>query len=106
MEESNWDVVMLGMGAGGLVADHIAGGLGLKVACIEADRVGGECSWTGCVPGKALLHAADECWRTRQGDRAGFAVGIGEAEVQGFCARLSFERVAVSARGEPGRVLE
>lgn len=56
---TDFDLIIIGSGAGGGVAAHIAAGLGKKVAIIEADTVGGECPNYGCVPTKALLSAAE-----------------------------------------------
>ena len=53
-----FDLVVIGAGAGGLVAASGAARLGAKVALIEEGRFGGECLWTGCVPSKALIRSA------------------------------------------------
>lgn len=53
-----YDLVVIGGGAGGLVAAGGATRLGAKVALIEQERLGGECLWTGCVPSKALIRSA------------------------------------------------
>ncbi|MDP9070650.1 MAG: FAD-dependent oxidoreductase [Actinomycetota bacterium] len=53
-----YDLVILGMGSGGMVAAEFAAAMGLKVAVVERGRVGGDCLWTGCVPSKALLASA------------------------------------------------
>src|SRR5260370_41638598 len=50
--------MIIGAGAGGLGAAGCAVQLGAKVALVEKDRIGGDCSWTGGVPRKALLKAA------------------------------------------------
>jgi len=55
----DFDLIILGSGAGGGVAAHVAAGLGKKVAMIEPEEIGGECPNWGCVPTKALLHAAE-----------------------------------------------
>ena len=55
----NFDVVILGGGNGGYSAAFRAVGLGLSVAMVEKDKVGGTCLHRGCIPTKALLHAAD-----------------------------------------------
>jgi pyruvate/2-oxoglutarate dehydrogenase complex dihydrolipoamide dehydrogenase (E3) component len=52
------DLVIIGAGSGGLVAASFAAKLGAKVALVEKNRIGGDCTWTGCVPSKALLKAA------------------------------------------------
>ena len=54
-----WDLVVLGGGPGGYVAGIRAGQLGLKVAVVEAERVGGICLNWGCIPTKALLKNAE-----------------------------------------------
>jgi pyruvate/2-oxoglutarate dehydrogenase complex dihydrolipoamide dehydrogenase (E3) component len=54
----DFDMVVIGGGAAGLTAAGISASLGAKTALIEASRLGGDCTWTGCVPSKALLKAA------------------------------------------------
>ena len=54
-----FDVVILGGGNGGYSAAFRAVKLGLSVAMVEKDKVGGTCLHRGCIPTKALLHAAD-----------------------------------------------
>ena len=49
-----YDVCIIGAGSAGLTAARFAARLGKRVALIEANRVGGDCTWTGCVPSKAL----------------------------------------------------
>ena len=53
-----YDLVIVGMGSGGMVAAEFAAGLDLRVAVVERSRVGGDFLWTGCVPSKALLASA------------------------------------------------
>ncbi len=53
-----YNVVVIGAGSGGLTVAAGAAGLGAKAALIEKNRMGGDCLNTGCVPSKALLHAA------------------------------------------------
>src|SRR5437870_3860552 len=57
-EFSHYDLVVIGAGSGGLVGARFAVQLGAKTALIEKNRIGGDCTWTGCVPSKALLKAA------------------------------------------------
>ncbi|MEO8484362.1 MAG: FAD-dependent oxidoreductase, partial [Acidobacteriota bacterium] len=49
---SQYDLVVIGAGAGGLTAAKFAAKLGARVALIERDRLGGDCTWTGCIPSK------------------------------------------------------
>ncbi len=55
----SFDLVILGGGNGGYSAAFRAVKLGLSVAMVERDKVGGTCLHRGCIPTKALLHAAD-----------------------------------------------
>jgi len=54
----SYDLVVIGLGAGGLTAAEFAAGLGLRVATVERGRLGGDRLWTNCVPSKALVASA------------------------------------------------
>jgi dihydrolipoamide dehydrogenase len=56
---NSYDLVILGAGTGGYSAALRAGSLGLSVALVERDKVGGTCLHRGCIPTKALLHAGE-----------------------------------------------
>ena len=60
---ADYDIVVLGGGPGGYATALYAASAGLSVALVEADKVGGTCLHRGCIPAKALLHAA-EVFRT------------------------------------------
>src|SRR5258708_4654360 len=53
------DVLVLGGGSGGYATALRASELGMTVALVERDKVGGTCLHRGCIPTKALLHAAE-----------------------------------------------
>jgi len=59
LAEHNFDVVILGGGSGGYAAALRSAQLGLSVALIERDKLGGTCLHRGCIPTKALLHSAE-----------------------------------------------
>ncbi len=67
-----YHLIVLGGGSGGLVAALGAARLGLRVALVEKNKLGGDCLWTGCVPSKTLLHAARVAAAVRSADRFGF----------------------------------
>lgn len=83
MTDHAFDVVVLGAGSGGYAAAIRAAELGKTVALIEKEKVGGTCLHRGCIPTKALLHAAEVA------DTAREAGGIG--------VRASFEGIDPSA---------
>jgi dihydrolipoamide dehydrogenase len=71
-ETDSFDLVILGGGSGGYAAAFRASELSLSVALIEKDKVGGTCLHRGCIPTKALLHAAE----VADGAREGASVGV------------------------------
>ena len=58
MAELRYDLVVIGAGSAGLTAAEFGAQLGLRVALVEKGRIGGDCTWTGCVPSKSLLKTA------------------------------------------------
>lgn len=71
----HYDLVVLGAGPGGYVAAIRAAQLGMKVAIVERDKVGGVCLHQGCIPSKTLLRSA-EVWDTiRRAHDYGIAIG-------------------------------
>ena len=58
MARYDLDLLVLGAGAAGLTAAGTAANLGAKTMMVERHRLGGDCTWTGCVPSKTLLHAS------------------------------------------------
>jgi len=58
MQEMQVDVCVIGAGSGGLTTAAVVSQMGLRVALVEKNKMGGDCLNTGCVPSKALLAAA------------------------------------------------
>ena len=75
MSEKHYDLVIIGAGSGGLTAAGFAARLGAKVALVEKSRIGGDCTWTGCVPSKALLKAAKVAHEVRSAAHYGITAG-------------------------------
>ncbi|GGH35291.1 dihydrolipoyl dehydrogenase [Microbacterium album] len=93
-----FDVVVLGGGSGGYAAALRAAELGKSVALVEKDRLGGTCLHRGCIPTKALLHAAEVADTVR--DSAAYGV---EASLTGIDARaLRAYREGVVAKKAKG----
>jgi mercuric reductase len=70
-QKYDYDLIVLGSGGGGSVAAHISTNLGKRVAVVENDTMGGECPNWGCIPTKALLHAAGIYDEARHGQQFG-----------------------------------
>lgn len=66
-----YDLVIIGGGSAGLTAAGFAVQLGARVALVEKHRIGGDCTWTGCVPSKTLLKVAKVTHQMRTADRYG-----------------------------------
>ncbi len=60
MQETNCDLLVIGAGPGGYVCAIRASQLGLDTIIVEENKFGGTCLNAGCIPSKALIHAADE----------------------------------------------
>ncbi len=68
---TDFDLAVIGGGSAGLAAAGVAAHLGARTALIERDRLGGDCTWTGCIPSKALLNAAHTAETVRRAHRFG-----------------------------------
>ncbi|MGB8020558.1 MAG: dihydrolipoyl dehydrogenase [Candidatus Nanopelagicales bacterium] len=87
MADNQFDVVILGGGSGGYACALRASQLGLSVALIERDKLGGTCLHRGCIPTKALLHAAEVADTARESEKFGVHTtleGIDIAKVNAY----------------------
>jgi pyruvate/2-oxoglutarate dehydrogenase complex dihydrolipoamide dehydrogenase (E3) component len=66
-----YDMAVIGAGAAGLTASGMSALLGAKTALIEGHRLGGDCTWAGCVPSKTLLQASKAAHQMETADRFG-----------------------------------
>ncbi|WP_417556270.1 dihydrolipoyl dehydrogenase [Microbacterium sp.] len=86
MSVHEFDVVILGGGSGGYAAALRASELGKKVALIEKDKVGGTCLHRGCIPTKALLHAAEVADHVRGAASVGITATLDAIDAAGVTA--------------------
>ena len=89
-----YDLVVIGGGSAGLTAAGFAARIGATVL-IAAERLGGDCTWTGCIPSKALIRAARQAHDGRLAGR----IGIGTGAV-----KVDFPRVMADVRAVIDRV--
>jgi dihydrolipoamide dehydrogenase len=87
-----FDLVVIGSGPGGYVAAIRAAQLGMKVACVEADKLGGVCNNIGCIPTKAMLESAFFARRLHEvGD---FGITVGDIKLDVGVAAKRAKKVA------------
>ncbi|MGA8978611.1 MAG: FAD-dependent oxidoreductase [Pedococcus sp.] len=96
MSPLTWDLVVVGGGTAGIVSAKTAARFGAKVLLVEREAPGGDCLWTGCVPSKSLLAAAEAAAAARRATRFGVEVPVVEvdftrvmAHVHGAIARIA-----------------
>lgn len=80
------DVLVLGAGSGGYACALRAAQLGLTVALVEEDKVGGTCLHVGCIPTKALLHAAEVADSAREAAQFGVRASLEGIDMAGVHA--------------------
>ena len=76
-----FDIAIIGAGSAGLIGADFAATLGAKVALLENNRIGGDCTWTGCVPSKSLIRAAHVAHDAAHSARFGVDVGSPRTEM-------------------------
>jgi len=80
---ASFDLVVLGAGSGGYACALRAAQLGFMVALVEKDKVGGTCLHRGCIPTKAMLHAAEVADSVRDGSQFGVHAAIDKIDLAG-----------------------
>jgi len=85
-EAAEFDVVILGAGSGGYACALRAAQLGLTVALVEKGKLGGTCLHVGCIPTKALLHAAEVADATRESEQFGVRATFDGIDMDGVNA--------------------
>jgi dihydrolipoamide dehydrogenase len=91
-EGGHYDIVILGGGSGGYACALRAAEFGKRVALIEKDKVGGTCLHRGCIPTKALLHAAEVADSSRESEKFGVKTSFEGIEMP---AVLSYQQGVV-----------
>jgi dihydrolipoamide dehydrogenase len=91
---NDFDLVVLGAGTGGYTAAFRAAQLGLRVALVDEDKIGGTCLHRGCIPTKALLESAALAEKIRKAEE--FGVGVGDVTLD--YARMAARRDQVVKR--------
>ncbi|WP_430607308.1 dihydrolipoyl dehydrogenase [Enterococcus sp. AZ170] len=82
-----YDLIIIGAGPGGYVAAIKAAQLGMKVALVERDRVGGTCLNRGCIPTKALLHSAETVREIKNASEYGIYIDDSQMNMEEIYAK-------------------
>ena len=99
-----YDLVVIGGGTGGLVSALIAAGAGARVALVERDRTGGDCLWTGCVPSKSLIAAAELAHRMRHAELLGLPPYDPKIDFARVMERVHAARREIEPQDSPARL--
>ena len=79
----SFDLIVLGAGSGGYACALRAAELGLTVGLVEKDKIGGTCLHRGCIPTKAMLHAAEVADSVRNGSQFGIHAAVDKVDLAG-----------------------
>lgn len=101
-----YDLIIIGAGSGGLTAAEFAVKLGIRVALVEKDRIGGDCTWTGCVPSKALLKAAKVAHAARTAMQYGIHTESPKTDMAGVKQYIHQVIADVYAHEEPETLIK
>ena len=105
---STYDLLVIGGGSAGIGAAKYAAKFGKRVALIEKDRLGGDCTWTGCVPSKTLLASAKRAHAARTASSFGVSTGEVTVDMRAIKARglsIAFPTRSLYLEGEVARKL-
>jgi Pyruvate/2-oxoglutarate dehydrogenase complex, dihydrolipoamide dehydrogenase (E3) component, and related enzymes len=84
----DYDMVAIGGGTAGLVSAGMSAVLGAKTLLIEAKKLGGDCTWHGCVPSKSLIRAARVAHQMRSAAQLGLTAADPEHDLSRVMARV------------------
>ena len=85
----DYNLLVIGAGAGGLVTSYIAAAVKAKVALIEKHKMGGDCLNSGCVPSKALIRSARFAAEQRRANELGFNPSQASADFAAVMERVA-----------------
>ena len=102
----SYDFVVIGGGSAGLTAARFAARLGQSVAIVEAHLLGGDCTWTGCVPSKALIRSANVAHDVRSAGHFGIDASQPQADWPVIKSRINSVIHEIYAAETPEKLRE
>lgn len=106
MSNYDFDAIVIGGGAAGLTASGIAANFGAKTMMIEKEKLGGDCTWTGCVPSKILLKAGKVAQQMREGSKYGLIDEEPEINFQKIIEHLHSRRQEIYEEADHPEIFE
>lgn len=106
MAKYDFDALVIGGGAAGLTTAGIAANFGAKTMMIEMERLGGDCTWTGCVPSKTLLKAASVMHSAKEAEKYGLASKDVELDAGSVMAHVDKVRREVYEDADDPKIFE
>ena len=103
MAKPEFDIVVIGGGAGGLVVAAGGAQLGAKVALVERHKLGGDCLWSGCVPSKTLIKSARIAHQMRHADRWALAPANPQPDLARVMERVARVIAGIEPSDSPAR---
>ncbi len=103
MKKPEFDLCVIGGGAGGLVVAAGGASLGAKVALVEKHKLGGDCLYYGCVPSKTLLHSAALAHAMRNAARFGIESHTPHIQIAAVMQRVASVIKTIEPNDSPER---
>ncbi len=101
-----YDSVVIGGGAAGLTAAGISANFGAKTMMIEKNRLGGDCTWTGCVPSKTLIKTASIVHSIKDSSKHGLDIDIDDIRTENVMAHVDNIRREVYEDADKPEIFE
>lgn len=101
-----YDSIVIGGGAAGLTASGIAANFGAKTMMIEKEKLGGDCTWTGCVPSKTLIKAAGVLHNTKKAANFGLDIDLKSVDTAKIMAHIDRVRREVYEDADKPEIFE
>lgn len=101
-----YDAIVIGGGAAGLTSAGIAANFGAKTIMIEKERLGGDCTWTGCVPSKTLIKAASVLHQAKEATKYGLSISMDSVVTEKIMQHIDHIRKEVYEDADKPEIFE
>lgn len=102
----DYDVIVIGGGAAGLTVSGMAVNFGAKTLLVEKNKLGGDCTWYGCIPSKSLLHAAKKIHHLKYARKLGIDFSLKDLDIQQIFKKVRDTRVRIFEEADHPSIYE